>query len=258
MEIPIIVEPTGDNGFRASSGGLWGLAIEAPTREEAVERLRELIDRRLEAGAELLSLEIPSRSYPLAPQTRRESNEQSCLEMAKLCQQSFEHRRSYEWKIAFGLWTGIGVFTYFATQHAGGISGGAFWLLGIAYVLLGLVWVLLWQPALHSAHRTDKRWKHYYMHRAENRPEGRSKPDPWRDESKIPWWQQQRERLAELRQPWPWVQGVPTLLFLVLSFLIIHGSSNEVPVPVGEDVISISGDNATKVVDKLTRDPERQ
>jgi len=66
MEIPIIVEPTGDNGFRASSGGLWGLEIEAPTREEAVQKLRELIDRRLDAGAEVLGLEIRSRAHALA------------------------------------------------------------------------------------------------------------------------------------------------------------------------------------------------
>jgi len=66
MEIPIIVEPIRDDGFRASSGGLWGLEIEAPTREEAVRKLRELIDRRLDAGAEVLGLEIPSRAHPLA------------------------------------------------------------------------------------------------------------------------------------------------------------------------------------------------
>ena len=67
MEIPIIVEPAGDNGFRANSGGLWGLEIEAPTREEAVQKLRELIERRLEAGAEVVGLEIRSCTHPLAP-----------------------------------------------------------------------------------------------------------------------------------------------------------------------------------------------
>ena len=66
MEIPIVVEPAGDSGFRASSGGLWGLVIEAPTREEAVQRLRELIDRRLDAGAEVFGLEIRSPAHPLA------------------------------------------------------------------------------------------------------------------------------------------------------------------------------------------------
>jgi hypothetical protein len=67
MEIPVIVEPAGENGFRASSGGLWGLTIEAPTREEAIRKLRELIDRRLDAGAEVFGLEIRSSAHPLAP-----------------------------------------------------------------------------------------------------------------------------------------------------------------------------------------------
>ena len=66
MEIPIIVEPVTNNGFRASSGAPWGLETEAPTREEAIEKLRELIDRRLQGGAEVLSLEIRSRPHPLA------------------------------------------------------------------------------------------------------------------------------------------------------------------------------------------------
>ena len=66
MEIPIIIEPTANNAFRASSGGLWGLEIEAPTRDEAVQKLREMIDRRLSAGAEVLGLEIRSQAHPLA------------------------------------------------------------------------------------------------------------------------------------------------------------------------------------------------
>ncbi len=66
MEIPIIVEPAGDNAFRASSGSLWGLEIEAPTREEAIQKLRELIDRRLDGGAEVFGLDISSRAHPLS------------------------------------------------------------------------------------------------------------------------------------------------------------------------------------------------
>ena len=66
MEIPIIVEPGVHDGFRASTGGFWGLETEAPTREEAVEKLRELIGYRLEAGAEVFGVEVPSRPHPLA------------------------------------------------------------------------------------------------------------------------------------------------------------------------------------------------
>jgi hypothetical protein len=42
------------------------LESEAPTREEAIDKLRELIDRRLMAGAEIVELEIGSRAHPLA------------------------------------------------------------------------------------------------------------------------------------------------------------------------------------------------
>lgn len=66
MRIPIIVERAETGGFRASSGP-WGLEIEAPTREEAVGKLRELIDRRLRAGAEVVGLEVRGSAHPLAP-----------------------------------------------------------------------------------------------------------------------------------------------------------------------------------------------
>ena len=126
--------------------------------------------------------------------------------MAKLCQQSFENRRSYEWKLAFGLWTGLGLFTYFATEHAALISGLCLFLLAAAYFVLAAVWSLLWQPALHGANRKDKAWKHYYLHRAENRPEDRSAPDPWRDDSNISWKQRVKEHFEELRRRWAWRQ----------------------------------------------------
>ena len=66
MEIPIVVEPAGENAFRAVSGALWGLESQAPTRDEAIQKLRELIDRRLDAGAEVCELEIGRRTHPLA------------------------------------------------------------------------------------------------------------------------------------------------------------------------------------------------
>lgn len=65
MEIPVLVEPTSDNRFRATCGGL-GLEIEAPTRTEALGQIRELIDRRVAAGAEVVSVPIANDSHPLS------------------------------------------------------------------------------------------------------------------------------------------------------------------------------------------------
>ena len=62
-----MVEPVSGNGFRATSGSPLGLEIEAPTREEAINKLRELIDRRIAAGAEVVGVEIGTSDHPLAP-----------------------------------------------------------------------------------------------------------------------------------------------------------------------------------------------
>jgi len=67
MEIPIVVEPLEGSGFRASSGVLLGLESQAPTREEAVEKLRGMIDGRLMNGVEIRELEIGGTNHPLAP-----------------------------------------------------------------------------------------------------------------------------------------------------------------------------------------------
>jgi hypothetical protein len=66
MQISVLVEPTSDNRFRASSGDPLKLEAEAATREEALRRLRELVQRRLEAGAQVVALDIGASSHPLA------------------------------------------------------------------------------------------------------------------------------------------------------------------------------------------------
>ncbi len=66
MQIPVLVEPVAGNGFRATGGEPLAFTAEGPTREEAVEKLRQLIQSRLDAGAQLVPLELPAREHPLA------------------------------------------------------------------------------------------------------------------------------------------------------------------------------------------------
>ncbi len=60
MEVPVIIEPVGGNGYRATgAGGLsLGLTAEGATAEEAVDRLSERIQSRLHAGAKLTELSV--------------------------------------------------------------------------------------------------------------------------------------------------------------------------------------------------------
>ena len=66
MEIPVLVEPVANNGFRAVSGEPLRLETEAPTREEAIRKLRQLIERRVAAGAEVVAVSIGNSTHPLA------------------------------------------------------------------------------------------------------------------------------------------------------------------------------------------------
>ena len=67
MEITILVEPVLGAGFRAVSAEPLRAEAEAPTRDEAIARLRQLIQRRIEEGAEVVSLELARPAHPLAP-----------------------------------------------------------------------------------------------------------------------------------------------------------------------------------------------
>src|SRR5438034_1216656 len=60
MQIPVLVEVVDGNGYRARSGEPFPLCAEGKTHEEAVRKLRKLIEDRLAAGARLVTLEIPT------------------------------------------------------------------------------------------------------------------------------------------------------------------------------------------------------
>jgi len=66
MDIPVLVEPVLNNGFRAVCGEPLRLESEAPTREEALQKLRQLIERRMAAGAEFVAVNIAPSGHPLA------------------------------------------------------------------------------------------------------------------------------------------------------------------------------------------------
>ncbi len=66
MQISVLVEPTSENRFRASSGDPLKLEAEAPTREEALRKLRELVRCRMKAGAQVVALDIGTSDHPLA------------------------------------------------------------------------------------------------------------------------------------------------------------------------------------------------
>jgi hypothetical protein len=64
MQIPVLVERTGRNGYRAQGMEPFALSAKGATREEALAKLRAKIEKRLKNGAELVGLEVGRPADP--------------------------------------------------------------------------------------------------------------------------------------------------------------------------------------------------
>jgi len=65
MQIPILIEPIADAGFRARSGEPLPLAAEGSTREEALAKLKQLLAAKLQNGSEVTALCLGPEEHPL-------------------------------------------------------------------------------------------------------------------------------------------------------------------------------------------------
>ena len=66
MEIAVLIEPNAAGGFQASCGEPMRSTAEGPTRAAALDGLRRLLEARMSAGAELVTLSI-GKSIPKRP-----------------------------------------------------------------------------------------------------------------------------------------------------------------------------------------------
>jgi predicted RNase H-like HicB family nuclease len=67
MRISVLIEPVPGHGYRAKGGEPFDLIAEGATRDEALQKLRELIERRVSAGAEIVTLDVPVADHPWLP-----------------------------------------------------------------------------------------------------------------------------------------------------------------------------------------------
>ncbi len=58
MQIPVLIEPIAQNGYRARGMEPFAVSAEGATREEALSKLRAEIESRLAKGGEVVGLEI--------------------------------------------------------------------------------------------------------------------------------------------------------------------------------------------------------
>jgi hypothetical protein len=63
--VPVLIEPVGYQGFRATGGPPLEVSAQGTTRDEALARLREAIEQRMKGGAVLVPLEVATAAeYP--------------------------------------------------------------------------------------------------------------------------------------------------------------------------------------------------
>ena len=58
MDIPVLIERVANNGYRVSSTAPFPFAVEAATKEEALDKVRDLMEKRAAEGAEVASVRI--------------------------------------------------------------------------------------------------------------------------------------------------------------------------------------------------------
>lgn len=62
MQIPILIEPIDDHGYRAKAGEPLPGCAEGATPEEAVQNLRTALKRQLQNGKQLRSVDLASEN----------------------------------------------------------------------------------------------------------------------------------------------------------------------------------------------------
>ena len=64
MQIAVLVEPIANNGFCARAGEPLALSTQGATREEAVAKLRQLIEEQFQNCKQLLAVEVAAGDNP--------------------------------------------------------------------------------------------------------------------------------------------------------------------------------------------------
>ena len=67
MQISVIVERVAGNGFHAHGAEPFGLSADGATRDEAIAKVQQLCQDRLNGGAELVTVELAAPPHPWLP-----------------------------------------------------------------------------------------------------------------------------------------------------------------------------------------------
>ena len=67
MQITVLVEPVAGNGYRAKGAEPFGFTADGATRDQAVAKVQQLCQARLNNGAEVVTVEVGAAPHPWLP-----------------------------------------------------------------------------------------------------------------------------------------------------------------------------------------------
>jgi predicted RNase H-like HicB family nuclease len=67
MRLSVLIEPVPGQGYLAKGGEPFAVTAEGATRDDALQKLREIIEGKIAAGAEIVTLDVPFPEHPWLP-----------------------------------------------------------------------------------------------------------------------------------------------------------------------------------------------
>lgn len=67
VQLPVLLEQIPGEGYRATGSEPFALIARGATRDDAIRNLRSLIENKVSAGAEIVTIDIPDAGHPWLP-----------------------------------------------------------------------------------------------------------------------------------------------------------------------------------------------
>jgi hypothetical protein len=109
------------------------------------------------------------------------------FELAKINLQAFENRRSMEWQLLLGYWTGLGLVTYIFVSGTLSVSGALLWVVVAALVAMLAVLIMCCILPIQKAHAIDHKFFVHYLRRIEGAATAEDRPHPRKIRMYRPW-----------------------------------------------------------------------
>ena len=141
------------------------------------------------------------------------------LKFADASWHEMDTRRSYEWKVNFGLWTTLGVLAGVSFKgETSSLPQTPMWMIALVLLLfpvIGFVYIFIWTKGLYARNQRNMRRAHYYWNLVETELNLSPRHQVLPEDVSEPYWRN-----------WSVLsQVLITVIFMLIAFLALYGSA---------------------------------